>query len=91
MQFIITLTQTCFIKIAPPLAVAVMKKLYVPDIGYKSMKLTTNYDDPSVNEICGVYPELEEANTTSCLITAQLFVSFDVKLSNVNEGIFTLS
>ncbi len=55
------------------------------------MKLTTNYDDPSVNEICGAYPELEEANTTSCLITAQLLVSFDVKFSNVNEGIFTLS
>jgi hypothetical protein len=68
-----------------------MKKLYVPDIGYKSMKLTTNYDDPSVNEICGVYTELEEENTTSCLMTAQLIVSFDVKLSKVNEGIFTLS
>ena len=90
MQFIITLTNTCCVKFALPFAVAVMKKLYVPDIGYKSKKLTTNYVDPSVNEICGVYPELDEANTTSCLITAQLLVSFDVKLSNVKEGIFTL-
>jgi hypothetical protein len=53
--------------------------------------LTTNYEDPSVNEISGVFSELDEANTTLCLITAQLLVSFDVKLSNVNEGIFTLS
>ena len=91
MQLINTLTYTCCVKVAPPFAVAIMKKLYVPDIGYKSVKLTTNYDAPSVSEICGVYPELEEAKTTSCLMTAQLLVSFDVKLSNVNEGIFTLS
>ncbi len=91
MQLINTLTYTCCVKVAPPFAVAIMKKLYVPNIGYKLVKLTTNYNDPSVNEICGVFSELDEANTTLCLITAQLLVSFDVKLSNVNEGIFTLS
>jgi hypothetical protein len=54
------------------------------------MKFTTNYDDPSVNYICGVYPEFDETNLALCLMTLQLLVSFDVKLSNVKEGIFIL-
>ncbi len=55
------------------------------------MKLTTNYEDPSINEIWGEYPDDDEAKTALCFNTAQLFVSFEVKLSNVNEGILTLS
>lgn len=58
-------------------------KLYKPEIGFNYKKLTANYEFPtfSVIEIVGAYPELEELNFTVWFTTAQLLVSFEVKLS----------